>query len=148
MSAPDRLLKIILFLGGLAIAVPSQVKGLWEAKQKYGNPQVSWKSLIQPSIDLCLQGIPVTYSMAKSLEAKKEQILKDPGMREVFVNPSTQNVWQYGDIFTWINLAETLDKIAENGADEFYIGETMQKMMVDLRKTTSIITEEDFAQMQ
>ena len=146
---PDfsRLLKS-LFLGGLAIAVPSQVKGLWEAKQKYGNPQVSWKSLIQPSIDLCFEGIPVTYSMAKSLESKKEQILKDPGMRKVFVNPSTQDVWKYGDIFTWTNLGATLAKIAENGADEFYLGETMRKMIADLKKTTSIITEEDFAQME
>ena len=128
--------------------MPSQVKGLWEAKQKYGNPQVSWKSLIQPSINLCLEGIPVTFSMAKSLQSKKAQIFKDPGMKDIFVNPQTQDVWNYGDVFFWRNLAHTLERIAENGADEFYLGETMEKMIEDLQSTTSIMTEEDFANME
>ena len=137
-----------LILGGLAIAVPSQVKGLWEAKQKYGNPQVSWKSLIQPSINLCLEGVPVTFSMAKSLQSKKAQIFMDPGMKQIFGNPQTQDVWNYGDVFLWRNLAETLQEIAENGVDEFYLGETMGKMIEDLQSTTSIMTEEDFANME
>ena len=128
--------------------MPSQVKGLWEAKQKYGNPQVSWQSLIQPSINLCLEGIPVTFSMAKSLQSKKEQIFKDTGMKEIFVNPETQDVWNYGDTFLWPNLAQTLERIAEHGADDFYLGETMRKMLEDLEGSTSIMTEEDFANME
>ena len=66
-------------LGGLAIAVPGQIKGLWEAKLRYGNPQVSWESLIQPSINLCFEGIPVSFTTAQSLKFKCYHILQDPG---------------------------------------------------------------------
>ena len=81
-----KLLKILInhLVGGLAIAVPGQIKGLWEAKQRYGNPQVSWESLIQPSIDLCLEGIPVSFTTAQSLKSKRYHILQDPGIVYVF----------------------------------------------------------------
>ena len=36
--------------GGLSMAVPGQVLGLYEAKEKYGNPVVTWASLIEPAI--------------------------------------------------------------------------------------------------
>ena len=45
--------------GPLAGGVPGQVAGFWEAKQAYGNPAVSWESLLQPTVAMCLQGIEV-----------------------------------------------------------------------------------------
>ena len=55
-------------------------------------------------------------------------------MREIFVNPQTGDVWRYGDIFSWPNLAQTYEKIAKNGGEEFYSGETMKLMMEDYQK--------------
>ena len=132
--------------GGLAIAVPGQIKGLWEAKLMYGNPQISWESLIQPSINLCLEGISVSLETAESLKIKADWIRKDPGMSHIFINPSTGDVWNYGDTFTWPNLAVTLEKIAKHGGDEFYSGETMELMLKDLDSFGAIITPEDFLQ--
>ena len=48
-------------------------------------------------------------------------------MKEIFVNPQTGDVWRYGDIFSWPNLAKTYEKIAKNGAEEFYSGDTMKQ---------------------
>ena len=67
-------------------------------------------------------------------------------MREIFVNPQTGDVWNYGDIFSWPNLAKTYEKIAKNGGEEFYSGETMKLMMKDLQIFESIISEDDFLQ--
>ena len=67
-------------------------------------------------------------------------------MRDIFVNPSTGDVWQYGDLFSWPNLARTYEKIAQNGVEEFYSGETMKLMMEDLQMFGSIISEDDFLQ--
>ncbi len=130
--------------GPLSIAVPGQVMGLWEAKDRYGNPEVTWASLIQPSIDLAKYGIPVTDAVASDLEYSKERIKNDPGMREIFINPETDDVWKYNDTFTWPNLAETLEKIAFGGVKEFYSGETAQLMIEDLESYGAIITEDDF----
>ena len=68
------------------------------------------------------------------------------GMRDIFVNPSTGDVWQYDDLFSWPNLARTYEKIAQNGVEEFYSGETMKLMMEDLQMFGSIISEDDFLQ--
>ena len=126
------------------MAVPGQIKGLWEAKKKYGNPNVSWKSLIQPSIDLCLEGIPVSSRVAIALKSKARYVKADPGMSNIFINPSTGDVWKYNDIFSWQNLATTYEKIANNGGEEFYSGETMEKMVEDLQSFGSVLTKEDF----
>ena len=137
-------ISILSFLGGLAIGTPGQIKGLWEAKQKFGNPQISWESLIQPSIEMCYTGIPVSWTNAVDLKTHQERIKSDPGMREIFLNPSTGNVWNYEDIYTWPNLGQTYEKIAKRGSDEFYYGETMKMMVEDLKSVGAIITEDDF----
>jgi gamma-glutamyltranspeptidase/glutathione hydrolase len=92
---------------------------------------------------LCNYGIPITEVNAASLVEKREHILADPGMSKIFVNPDTGNVWQMGDQYLWQNLGKTLEKIAKNGADEFYFGETAALMVEDLSKVGAIITRED-----
>ena len=69
-------------------------------------------------------------------------------MSEIFINPNTGDVWEYEDVFTWPNLAWTLAKLAQNGGDEFYEGETMHLMLSDLQSFGAIITQEDFLQAQ
>ena len=67
-------------------------------------------------------------------------------MSQIFINPTTDEVWNYGERFSWPNLAGTLEKIAKYGGDEFYSGETMELMLQDLASFGSIITPEDFLQ--
>ena len=57
--------------------------GMWQAKQRYGNPDVSWSSLIQPSIDMARNGIELGFTMAKYLQESSEYIKEDPGLRQV-----------------------------------------------------------------
>ena len=56
------LLLIFSSKGPLAVAVPGEIKGYYKAKELFGNPSVSWESLIRPSINLAREGIPVTFS--------------------------------------------------------------------------------------
>ena len=51
--------------GGLSVGIPGEIKGYAKAKEMFGNPAVSWESLIQPSIELARKGIPVTFSKAR-----------------------------------------------------------------------------------
>ena len=43
-------------LGAKAGGVPGEIRGYWEAKQRLGNPSISWAELIQPAIDICEGG--------------------------------------------------------------------------------------------
>ena len=52
-------------IGGLAIGVPGQVKGLYEAHQQFG--RLPWSELVQPSIELAENGVKILPSVAKSI---------------------------------------------------------------------------------
>ena len=67
------------FSGGLSIAIPGEVNGLWTAHQRFG--KLPWASLVEPSIKLCEEGITVSWHQARALRIKKEAILNNPEMR-------------------------------------------------------------------
>ena len=67
-------------LGARAGGVPGEVRGYWEAKQKLGNPCISWAELIQPAIDICEGGITVSAHAANAMR-KSEERMADPGLR-------------------------------------------------------------------
>ena len=76
-----RISYFIAIAGPLSIGVPGEIRGYYEAKEKYGNPEISWMSLIQPTIDMCQRGIEVSFSAAEALKGKETLIMQDPGMR-------------------------------------------------------------------
>jgi len=129
--------------GALSVAIPGEIKGYQKAKEMFGNPLVSWESLIQPSIELARKGIPVTFSKAKALMDQKAAILNDPGMRSIYINPDTNDTWKEGDTYTRLNLADTLERIAKLGFQDFYQGETAKNFVKDLRQLGGIITLQD-----
>ena len=63
--------------------------------------------------------------------------------REIFFNPKTNDTWNEGDYYKRETLAKTLEKIALNGADEFYTGETGMNFVHDIQKAGGIISMDD-----
>jgi len=131
--------------GAKSAAVPGEILGYWEAKQRYGNPDVTWAELVQPSIDLCMEGIPVGEYTARILKKEQEAVKNDPGLRSVFVNNQTGEVYNLGDVYTHKVLGNTLKLVAENGAEEFYFGDTAKNMVADIGNAGGIITMDDLA---
>ena len=70
-------------MGPRSAAVPGEVKGYWEAKRRFGNPDISWKQLIQPSIDLCNNG---NFKFG-NLKGTKQNIIFDEIFRYKSVIP-------------------------------------------------------------
>jgi len=68
-------------LGGLSVAVPGELMGYWEAYQKYKSGNVKWGELVQPTIDLCREGIIVTPYLANLLKQKEEDIKQSVTLR-------------------------------------------------------------------
>ena len=52
--------------GALAIAVPGELAGLEYVFKKYGSGKVTWKQLVQPAIELAMNG-PVGPLLAKRI---------------------------------------------------------------------------------
>ena len=118
------------------MAVPGEVAGYWAARKKYGNKTISWQRILQPTIDLCRQGVPVTETLAEVLRQKGADF-SDPGMRAVFLNPRTGDVWEEGELYTNPALADTLQVLAEEGdrgAHSFYNGTIAAKLVKDIKQ--------------
>ena len=68
-------------LGGLAIAVPGEVMGYWEAHQRFG--KLPWADLFEPSIEIAEQGFTVGPALAKAIDSQSDRIMNDPNLRQV-----------------------------------------------------------------
>ena len=64
-------------LGGLAIGVPGTVAGLEAIHKKFGT--LPWKDLVQPAINLALNGYVVTEKQELSFAEKKQDFIKING---------------------------------------------------------------------
>lgn len=130
--------------GGLSIAVPGELKGMWELHQRYG--KLPWKELFTPVIELCRNGHEVTEYLARVLRLKTETIKETPSLSEIFVNPETHDIWNAGDKIKRLALAKTFEIIAEEGADTMYTkdGKIGRQILSDVKEFGGILTEEDF----
>ncbi|KAJ4439560.1 hypothetical protein ANN_07687 [Periplaneta americana] len=64
--------------GGLSVAVPGELLGYWEAYQRYKSGNVEWSELVQPTIDLCREGITVSAYLESKLKESEEDIKRSP----------------------------------------------------------------------
>ena len=127
------------------MGVPGEVAGYWEAKARYGSPELSWARLLRPTLDLLRAGVPVSATLAEKLATRS---FTDPAMISVFVNPETGAVWGEGDSYTNPALYDTLQLLAEAGdagAELFYRGEVAASLAADILELGGNITAADLA---
>ncbi|CAG0917210.1 unnamed protein product [Notodromas monacha] len=127
--------------GGLAVAVPGEIAGYWEAHQKFG--KLPWHRLFQPAIKMCLEGIEIHKPLGDALKSKRKEIQDESSLREIFWNNATNDVFKTGDKIRRPILAATLKRIAKHGVHEFYAGETAKKLIQDIQALGGILTLDD-----
>lgn len=67
-------------IGGLAVGVPGEMKGLWTAYQRFGGT-LPWEKLIMPTVKLCEEGIPLSQPLAMNLVRRRALIENNPEFR-------------------------------------------------------------------
>ncbi|PIA42886.1 hypothetical protein AQUCO_02000381v1 [Aquilegia coerulea] len=127
------------YLGALSTGIPGEIAGLHEAWSKYG--RLIWRTLFQPSIKLAKDGFVVATYLAEAIAGKRDLIFADPGLRRVFA--PNGKLLQEGDICYNIELAHTLEAIAEQGPQAFYNGTIAENFVKDVREAGGILTMED-----
>ena len=131
--------------GALSAGVPGEVAGYWAARRRHGNSSISWRRILQPSIDMARQGTPVSPTLASSIKDKQ---WRDRTLAETFTNPDTGRAWVAGDLYKRPRLADTLETLAEAGEDGdalFYRGALGEALVGDLQKLGGKIVMEDLA---
>lgn len=94
--------KVYVLSGGLAVAVPGELMGYWEAHRKYGN--LPWSELFQPAIALCNVGSYVNDYLAAYLHVKEPMIRNESSLVEILINPVTNKTWIVSEQFSFILL--------------------------------------------
>uniref|UniRef100_H2YEV9 Glutathione hydrolase n=1 Tax=Ciona savignyi TaxID=51511 RepID=H2YEV9_CIOSA len=127
-------------LGTLAVAVPGEIAGLWEAHQSHG--KLPWERLFQPSIDMAENGYFINDALARAIDSSQE-----------YIHNRTFNLWynddgslkKAGDLIRRPLLAQTMRTIAKEGVSAFYNGSLTDKIINDLNEGfgDNIITAED-----
>ena len=125
-------------IGALAVGIPGTIAGLFEVHQKLGS--LPFEKLIEPAIQLALNGVVVTEKQAQSLNDHTDDF-KIANNRTILLD----KVWKKGDTIKYLKLAETLKRIKVNGRDEFYKGETADILVEQVQELGGIITKEDLA---
>lgn len=72
--------KLDAFLsGGLSVAVPSEVKGYWEAHQRFG--KLPWSRLVEPTIAVCEEGSIISNYQANIFLSIEQDIRQSETLR-------------------------------------------------------------------
>ena len=124
-----------------ASGVPGTVAGLCEALDKYGT--ISLARALEPAIDLAERGFPVGEGLADNLRSMLPGMRKEsPAAAAAFSKPDG-SPYRTGERLVQPELAETLKRIAEAGADDFYQGETAKRLAKHMQENDGLITLED-----
>ncbi|WP_367753582.1 gamma-glutamyltransferase [Flavobacterium sp. WC2430] len=119
-----------------ASGVPGTLAGLFAVHKKYGSLPIP--EILAPVIALAKKGVVVTDHQAKSLSDYRATFIKTNGPNSLF-----SQEYKAGDTIKYPALAATLQRISDNGRDEFYKGETAQKLITFLNNKGGNMTVKD-----
>ena len=124
-------------IGHLSVGVPGTVAGFWEAHQRFGS--LPWKDLIMPAVQLAEDGFEVPEKLGGGMLTRLERYEGKTNFADYFGSMAS------GELHKQPELAATLRRIADNGVDEFYKGETAELIVAEMERGDGLITMEDLA---
>lgn len=144
-----------IHFGYRSCLVPTFVRGMQLAFEQFGSGRISWQQLLEPAIRYAEQGFTV-YPYLHQYWRADNPVLQTPepfdGYRMLTTTPACAAIFtrggrvpHIGERLVQLDLARTLRRIAVEGPEEFYTGETGRTMAADLERNGSPVTADDLA---
>lgn len=130
-------------LGWRASGVPGTVAGFAYAHRHYGSGRLSWSDLIEPARRLAAHGHRITPTVAASLREAAPRLGAFAASRQTYLNGG--KLWAAGDWWIQEDLAGTLRRLQVEGPEEFYRGETADRIARAMAENGGLITAADLA---
>lgn len=124
--------------GWRSSGVPGTVKGFALAHSKFA--KLPWAADLAPAVDLASKGFTVSYGFAEQLKTSRS-LARDPESTRVWLKKGA--FYEAGDRMVLPDLARTLGRIAKNGPDEFYTGDTAATLAAAMQAHGGLITRAD-----
>ncbi len=109
--------------GSAAVAVPGSALGLWDAHRRFGS--VPWPELLAPAARLAREGVVLDEPRAY-LHGILDSLLRHSPEGDALYGPG--RALGVGERFAMPELADTLDRMAAEGARCLYDGEIAQRI--------------------
>eukprot|EP01062_Namystynia_karyoxenos_P080307 TRINITY_DN8627_c0_g1_i1.p1 TRINITY_DN8627_c0_g1~~TRINITY_DN8627_c0_g1_i1.p1 ORF type:complete len:686 (+),score=239.49 TRINITY_DN8627_c0_g1_i1:80-2059(+) len=141
--------------GPLGVSVPGAVKGWCDLHERFGKLQ--WSQLFESAIGYARHGHPVAQVIAaewyiprntSALTSGGEFPRALDGFMQTFTVPDGaggRRTPRAGEVFRNPALADTLEKVAAGGCEEFYNGSVARAYAEYAKESGLRLTEEDFA---
>lgn len=126
-----------------AIGIPGAPRGLELASKKFG--KLPWSRVVEPVSQLCSEGFNVSDALSRVLKRQGKNLELRPHLRDLFMHNETGQLLKEGDVFTRPVLAETLQRISQYGAADFYSGLISKNMLTDIRQQGATLSTDDMA---
>ncbi len=124
--------------GPLPVSVPGCVDGWFTLHDRFG--KMPMREVLSPAIGYAREGFPLSELIAYYWE-RSGGLRRFPGFAETFLPEGKAP--KKGEIFRNPKLADTLERIAENGRDEFYAGHTAKVIADFMAKHGGYLSLED-----
>ncbi|MDH3491574.1 MAG: gamma-glutamyltransferase [Gammaproteobacteria bacterium] len=124
-------------VGHLAVGVPGTVAGFWEAHRRFGT--LPWRDLVMPAVKIAEEGFVVPDKLGGGMLTRLERYEGKTNFGDYFGNMKS------GELHKQPELAATLQRIADNGADGFYKGKTAELIVAEMKRGNGLITMQDLA---
>jgi gamma-glutamyltranspeptidase / glutathione hydrolase len=126
------------------VGVPGTVRGLELAHKRFG--KLPWRELVLPAVRLAREGFQLDAAVATELN----KVLAGSDKKQFAALHATfgradGRPWRSGDRLVQTELAEVLNRIADEGADGFYTGPVAELIAKEMQKGGGLITQADLA---
>ncbi|CEP60785.1 gamma-glutamyltransferase family protein LALA0_S01e18910g [Lachancea lanzarotensis] len=133
-----------------AVIVPGAVAGWIDAFTRLGSKKVTLKQILEPAIDLCEKGHPISEISANLTQncwkALQSQNIESPELLSSFApvgNPGQPP--KDGDLVINKQLAKVFRVVAENGKEGFYTGEIADAIVDEVARRGGLLSRDDLA---
>jgi len=127
--------------GPLPVSVPGCVDAWYEIHDMFG--RLPMKDILQPAINYAREGFPVTEVIAYYLDKETSTLKEYPNIKEVYMPGGKAP--SKGEIFKNPLLANTLEKIAKGGRNEFYRGSIARQIDAFMKKQGGFLSFDDLS---
>ncbi len=127
--------------GALAAAIPGMPAALVHLAGRYG--RLTLDANLAPAIRLAEAGFPANAGFQQMARFRLEALRTGADAADIFLRDG--EVPEAGELIRQPDLAATLRRLAEQGIDGFYAGETAERLVAGVQAAGGIWTLEDLA---
>lgn len=134
---------VTLHGGPGSVATPGTIPAFALASDRYGI--LPWARLLEPAIDACRDGYPLSLASATYLAFVRDTLFAEDAEARAVISRGDGQALVAGELTTNPALAETLTRLGAEGPELFVSGDVARAFAADQAATGGLVTAADLA---